>query len=56
MRAAVVPSLSAPLEIRDVPRPTPGEGQILVKIEASRLCNTDSTPREVTGPSSRRCP
>ena len=41
MRAAVVPSLGAPLEIRDVPRPTPGEGQVVVKIEASGLCHTD---------------
>ena len=41
MRAAVVPSLGAPLEIRDVPIPAPGEGQVLVKIEASGLCHTD---------------
>ena len=41
MRAAVVPELGAPLEIRDVQTPTPGEGQVLVKIEASGLCHTD---------------
>ena len=41
MRAAVVPSLGAPLEIRDVATPTPGEGQVLVRIEASGLCHTD---------------
>jgi propanol-preferring alcohol dehydrogenase len=41
MKAAVVPQLGAPLEIRDVPVPTPGPGQILVKIEASGLCHTD---------------
>lgn len=41
MRAAVVPALGAPLEIRDVPVPTPGPGQVLVKIEASGLCHTD---------------
>jgi alcohol dehydrogenase, propanol-preferring len=41
MRAAVVPSLGAPLEIRNVQTPTPGEGQVLVKIEASGLCHTD---------------
>jgi propanol-preferring alcohol dehydrogenase len=41
MRAAVVPSLGAPLEIRDVPVPSPGAGQILVRIEASGLCHTD---------------
>jgi alcohol dehydrogenase, propanol-preferring len=41
MRAAVVPELGAPLEIRDVPVPEPGPGQVLVKIEASGLCHTD---------------
>jgi propanol-preferring alcohol dehydrogenase len=41
MKAAVVPALGAPLEIRDVPIPTPGPGQVLVKIEASGLCHTD---------------
>lgn len=41
MRAAVVPSLGAPLEIRDLPVPAPGPGQILVRIEASGICHTD---------------
>jgi alcohol dehydrogenase, propanol-preferring len=41
MRAAVVPSLGAPLEIRDLPLPTPGPGQILVRIEVSGICHTD---------------
>ena len=41
MRAAVVPSLGAPLEIREVPVPEPGPGQVLVRIEASGLCHTD---------------
>ncbi|MGH3506594.1 MAG: zinc-dependent alcohol dehydrogenase [Nocardioidaceae bacterium] len=41
MKAAVVPQLGAPLEIRDIPEPTPGPGQVLVKIEASGLCHTD---------------
>ncbi|HEU4337235.1 MAG TPA: zinc-dependent alcohol dehydrogenase [Nocardioides sp.] len=41
MRAAVVPALGQPLEIRDVPVPEPGAGQLLVKIEASGLCHTD---------------
>src|SRR5215475_4517414 len=41
MRAAVVPELSAPLEIRDVPVPEPGPGQVQVRIEASGLCHTD---------------
>ena len=41
MKAAVVPQLGAPLEIRDMPIPTPGPGQVLVRIEASGLCHTD---------------
>ncbi|HEX7186911.1 MAG TPA: zinc-dependent alcohol dehydrogenase [Actinomycetes bacterium] len=41
MRAAVVPALGAPLEIRDLPVPTPGPGQILVRIETSGICHTD---------------
>jgi propanol-preferring alcohol dehydrogenase len=41
MKAAVVPALGAPLEIREVPVPAPGPGQVLVKIEASGLCHTD---------------
>jgi propanol-preferring alcohol dehydrogenase len=41
MRAAVVPSLGAPLQILDRPVPEPGPGQIRVRIEASGLCHTD---------------
>ena len=41
MRAAVVPELGARLEIRDLPVPTPGPGQVVVRIEASGLCHTD---------------
>jgi len=41
MKAAVVPAPGEPLEIRDVPIPTPGPGQVLVRIESSGLCHTD---------------
>ncbi len=41
MRAAVVPVLGAPLEIRDLPVPSPGPGEVLVRIEASGICHTD---------------
>jgi propanol-preferring alcohol dehydrogenase len=41
MRAAVVPAFGAPLEIRDLPMPEPGPGQVVVRIEASGLCHTD---------------
>ena len=41
MKAAVVTSLDAPLEIQERPVPEPGEGQVLVRIEACGLCHTD---------------
>jgi propanol-preferring alcohol dehydrogenase len=41
MKAAVVPALGAPLEIRDVPVPEPGPGQLLVRMVTSGICHTD---------------
>ncbi|HLZ68232.1 MAG TPA: alcohol dehydrogenase AdhP [Aliidongia sp.] len=41
MKAAVVHTLGAPLEIREVPVPEVGAGQILVRIAASGVCHTD---------------
>ncbi len=41
MKAAVVRELGKPLVIDEVPRPDPGEGQILMKVEASGVCHTD---------------
>jgi len=41
MKAAVVRAFGEPLRIEDAPVPTPGEGQILVKIEACGVCHTD---------------
>ena len=41
MKAAVVRKFGAPLVIEDVPIPTPGPGQILVKVVASGVCHTD---------------
>lgn len=41
MKAAVVHAFGQPLEIREVPVPTPGHGQVLVKIAASGVCHTD---------------
>ena len=41
MKAAVVTSFTEPLQIRDVPVPVPGPGQVLVRIEACGLCHTD---------------
>ena len=41
MKAAVVTSFTEPLEIQDRSIPTPGAGEVLVRIEASGLCHTD---------------
>ena len=41
MKAAVVTDFSAPLEIREVPTPEPGPGDVLVRMETSGLCHTD---------------
>jgi len=41
MKAAVVTSFGAPLEIQDREIPEPGPGEVLVRIEASGLCHTD---------------
>jgi propanol-preferring alcohol dehydrogenase len=41
MKAAVVHDFTKPLAIEDVPKPTPGPGEIVFKVEASGLCHTD---------------
>ncbi|WP_238122176.1 MULTISPECIES: alcohol dehydrogenase AdhP [unclassified Xanthobacter] len=41
MKAAVAHAFGQPLSIEEVPVPTPGPGQILVKIAASGVCHTD---------------
>ncbi|WP_454621939.1 alcohol dehydrogenase AdhP [Bradyrhizobium cenepequi] len=41
MKAAVVPAFGKPLKIEEVPIPTPGPGEVLVKINASGVCHTD---------------
>src|SRR5580693_3911273 len=41
MKAAVVRAFGQPLQIEEVTVPTPGAGQILVKIEACGVCHTD---------------
>ncbi|WP_112136859.1 zinc-dependent alcohol dehydrogenase [Glycomyces dulcitolivorans] len=41
MKAAVVTSFDAPLELREIAVPEPGAGQLLVRIEASGICHTD---------------
>ena len=41
MKAAVVHSFDQPLALEDVPIPTAGAEQVLVRIEACGLCHTD---------------
>ena len=41
MRAAVVESFGRPLQIREVPVPSPGPGQALIQIAATGVCHTD---------------
>jgi propanol-preferring alcohol dehydrogenase len=41
MKAAIVHEFKQPLRIEEVPMPTPGPGQIVVKIAATGVCHTD---------------
>ena len=41
MRAAVVEDFTKPLVVKDVPKPVPGAGEIVVHVETSGLCHTD---------------
>lgn len=41
MKAAVVRSFHEPLTIEEVPIPTPGPGQVLIRVVASGVCHTD---------------
>lgn len=45
MRAAVVTGFDSPPTIEDVPIPSPGREQVLVRIETCRLCHTDMPAR-----------
>ena len=41
MKAAVVSAVSSSWQIKDVPQPQPGGGQVLVKMHASGICYTN---------------
>jgi propanol-preferring alcohol dehydrogenase len=41
MRAMVLDRPGQPLQLRDVPKPKPGRGQLLVRISACAVCRTD---------------
>lgn len=41
MKAAVVDDFTKPLALKEVPKPTAGTGEIVVRMETSGLCHTD---------------
>lgn len=41
MKAAILRAPQAPVEIAEVPRPAPGRGEVLVKMEACGVCHSD---------------
>ena len=41
MKAAVVHEFGSPLSIEEMPKPEPGAGQVVVRVETSGLCHTD---------------
>ena len=41
MRAAVVSEAKSKWQVKDIPKPTPGTNQVVIKIRASGLCYTD---------------
>src|SRR5215471_1137657 len=41
MRAMVLNEQERPLELRDVPKPKPGRGQLLVRVSTCAICRTD---------------
>ncbi|WP_231157360.1 zinc-dependent alcohol dehydrogenase family protein [Streptomyces sp. CNZ748] len=45
MRAVVLEEFAGPLEVREIERPTPGEGQVLVRIHASGVNPLDTKIR-----------
>jgi len=46
MRAAVVTEFNKPWEIKDLPDPRPGPGQVVVRIRASGMCASDITAHQ----------
>ncbi|HUA82459.1 MAG TPA: zinc-dependent alcohol dehydrogenase [Bryobacteraceae bacterium] len=41
MKAAVLREIGKPLTIEDVPTPSPGAGQVLIRVEACGVCHSD---------------
>ena len=41
MKAAVLHELKKPMAVEEVDRPIPGEGEVLIKVEACGVCHSD---------------
>src|SRR5262249_18706752 len=41
MKAAMLREIGKPLTIEDVPAPTPGTGEVLIKVDACGVCHSD---------------
>lgn len=41
MKAAIVRDFGDPLRVEEAPKPEPGPGEVLVRVEAAGLCHTD---------------
>jgi propanol-preferring alcohol dehydrogenase len=41
MKAAILREIGKPLTIEDVPSPTPGPGEVLIKVDACGVCHSD---------------
>jgi propanol-preferring alcohol dehydrogenase len=46
MLAAVLTAAGQPLDLREVPMPVPGPGEVLIKLEACGVCHTDLHVRD----------
>ena len=56
MRAAVMEDYNAPLQLREIPRPEAGAGQVLVRIKASGVNPLDMKIRTGNGGHARQTP
>ena len=55
MRAMLFEKIGTPLRLVDLPQPSPGPGQLLIRVEYCGLCRTDLhvVDGELTHPKSR---
>ena len=56
MKAAVVRAFGKPLEMEESPIPTPGSGEVLVRVSACGVCHTDLHAADGVGLSNPRHP